>query len=129
MKETELPKQFTITFEERIHYLYANVRAQAYNYAIVSGYCEAVAAECRVSGHTKVLIEEDIAESISLVEAYEISTQVPQKFFAGIQVAFVDTVAEQNELNKFGEIVAVHNGVNGRMFPSVAEAEQWLIET
>ena len=129
MKTTEPSKQFSITFEERINYLYAGVEAQTYNYEIVSGYCQEIAAECKLSGHTKVLIEEDIAESISMVEAYEISTQVPQKFFAGIQIAFVDTFAEQNELNKFGEIVAVNTGVNGRMFSNVAAAELWLTGT
>lgn len=129
MRSLNPSKQFTIAFDDRTDYLYACVTADSYSYQIVSGYCEEISTECKKNSHAKVLIEENIAESVSMVEMYKITTQVPQKFLAGIQIAFVDDFPEQSNLNKFGEIVAVHAGVHGRVFTNVTEAEEWLRQT
>lgn len=103
------------------------MRSGSYSYQIVEGYCQAIARECLRTGRHRVLIEEDIERGVSFAEAYRISTEVPQRYLADLQIAFVDVIAEQDELNKFGEIVAVNSGVNGKMFDSVADAEDWLL--
>jgi len=35
---------------------------------------------------------------------------------------------EQLDYKKFGEIVALNQGVNGRVFTNVEDAEEWLLE-
>ena len=39
------------------------------------------------------------------------------------RIALVDCYLEQNEINKFGELVAVNRGVNGKIFNDVKSAE------
>jgi hypothetical protein len=129
MKDLEFSKQFAITFDYRSTYLYAYVEADGYSYAIVDGYCQRIAEECKKIECTKVLIKENIAERVCLAEAYKISSEIPQTYFAGMQIAFVDQYIDQDQLNRFGEIVAVNHGLNGRMFSSESDAEKWLLKT
>jgi hypothetical protein len=44
-----------------------------------------------------------------------------------LKIAFVDRKTDQNQLNRFGETVAVNRGVHGRLFTDVSEAEIWLL--
>jgi hypothetical protein len=47
--------------------------------------------------------------------------------FSDKKIAFVDRIADQAELNSFGELVAVNRGLNVKIFKSVDEAEKWLL--
>ena len=39
--------------------------------------------------------------------------------YIGIKVAFVDKYIEQQDLNQFGELVAVNRGINGKVFNDI----------
>jgi hypothetical protein len=43
-----------------------------------------------------------------------------------LKIAFLDRKAEHNELNLFGETVAVNREVYGRVFSDIGEAEKWF---
>jgi hypothetical protein len=75
-----------------------------------------------------VLVEEDIPEAISISEAFELASQIPELGFSRIKIAFVDRYADQAELNEFAEIVATNRGAFGRFFIDLAEAEDWLLK-
>lgn len=121
-------KLYDIRFEHRTEYLYAYVSGEEDNIEISTQYWNEIAEECRQGNYKKVLVEEDITEAIaSVIELYQFAAELPKYGFAGIYIAFVDRYIEQNELNKFVELVATNRGLKGRVFNDVTEAEKWLL--
>ena len=118
-------KQYTLTFEERPHYLYARVEGEKDSYEISHAFWTEVAGECERRRASKVLVEENIPEVVSVSEMYAIASELPDMFLS-VSIAFVDPHANQAELNSFGELVAQNRGVRGRFFADVASAEEWL---
>ncbi len=47
--------------------------------------------------------------------------------FGRTRIAFMDRYLEQNDLNEFGELVAVNRGVNTKIFNDLKTAEEWLL--
>ena len=41
-------------------------------------------------------------------------------------MAYIDRFADQKEMNEMGQDVAVHNGIDVRIFPNQVEADKWL---
>lgn len=120
-------KDYRITFEQRPDYLYALVEAEQDSYEISLAYWREIADECKVRNITKVMVEEDMQGTATMVEAYQVAAELPKMGFLGIKLAFVDTHLDQSDLNAFGELVAVNRGVNGKFFNDQAVAEAWLI--
>ncbi len=120
-------KPYTLEFEQRPEYLYAYVRGEKDSLEISLQYWKEIADECWRAGYKKVFIEEDIKEEVSIIEMYQFTSEIPNIGFSGIRVAFVDRHLNQQELNKFGELVATNRGVNGKIFNSSEEAEEWLL--
>ncbi len=128
MATTPPTKAYKLRFENRPGYLYAYVEGSKDSFEISKQYWMEVAAECRRTDCSRVLVEEDIPEAISMGEAYELATEIPTLGFSRIKIAFVDRYADQVELNQFAELVATNRGVNGRFFTQFDEAENWLLE-
>lgn len=120
-------KPFHIAFEHRPHYLYVYVSGEHDSYEISRQYWLEVADECNKSDYKKVLIDEDIEETTSLPETYQLASEIPQMGFQGVRVAFYDRFAEHQDLNEFGELVATNRGLLGRVFNNLEEAEKWLL--
>ena len=118
-------KRYTLTFEERPDYLYARVEGEHDSYEISRSFWLEVSEECERRGVSKVIVEENIPEAVSVSEMYAIASELPDMFL-GVSIAFVDPHADQAELNSFGELVAQNRGVRGRFFADVASAEDWL---
>lgn len=127
MAINESDKPYSLTFEHRPEYLYAYVEGEEDSYEISSVYWREIAEECKAKKYAKVLIVEDIVESGTMADAYQLSSELPQMGFLAIKVAFVDKYIEQQDLNQFGELVAVNRGINGKIFNDVDEAEKWLL--
>jgi hypothetical protein len=118
---------FSLTFDERPGYLYAYVAGEHDSYEISKQYWRAINDECTRIGAARVLIEENIVENATMADAFQLMSELPRMGFGRLQIAFVDRYIEQNDLNKFGELVAVNRGMNARIFSDVVEAEQWLL--
>ena len=118
---------YTLEFEQRPKYLYAYVKGEKDSLEISLQYWKEIADECQRAGYKKVFIEEDIKEEVSTIEMYQFTSEIPNIGFSGIRIAFVDRYLNQQELNKFGELVATNRGVNGKVFNSSEEAEEWLL--
>jgi hypothetical protein len=121
-------KAYRISFERRPDYLYAYVGGERDSLAISLEFWREIAAECQRAQAKKVLIEEDIEESVSMLEMYQIAAEIPQMGFADVLIAFVDRFLEQQSLNEFGELVATNRGLRAKVFNDVTEAEKWLSE-
>jgi hypothetical protein len=120
-------KPYQITFEERPDYLYVYITGDHDSYEISRSFWLEVAEMSRKTDYKKVLIEEDIPEAVSISDMYRLASELPQMGFYGVRVAFMDRYAEQNELNEFGELVAVNRGMMAKIFNDIQAAEEWLL--
>jgi len=113
------------------------VQKPAYLHTIVTGlnkkenvmrYLEEIFRECKNRGCFRVLIEEHLeGPRFRKMNVFQIasggSSRVHGYFKA---IAYVD-VNTDGDLMKFAETVAVNRGLPVREFPSVIEAEKWLL--
>jgi hypothetical protein len=120
-------KPYRLTFEHRPGYLYAFVEGERDGYEISRQYWQEIADECKAKKYRKALVVEDIAESGTIAEAYQLCSEFPQMGYLGIKVAFIDRHADQSEENQFGELVAVNRGINVKIFNDMEEAVKWLL--
>lgn len=114
--------------EERPGYLYAYVEGDHDTYAISRAYWQEIADEVGRLGALRVLIDENIVESISVSDVFRLASEIPAMGFGRARIAFVDRYLDQNEVNEFGELVAVNRGANGKIFNDLPTAEKWLLE-
>ena len=128
MKQSDknVENEYSITFEKRTEYLYVYVTGEHDTFEISYDYWQKVAEMCKQNDFKKVLIEEDIPESGSMADVYKLASELPSMGFLGVRVAFVDRYAEQQDLNEFGELVAVNRGLFGKVFNNFEEGERWL---
>jgi len=127
MSIEEPAKSYNLTFEEREGYLFAGVTGEADNIEISSQYWKEIADKCKTDAIKKVLIVEDLPGGASMTDVYEVASALPQLGFFGIKIAFVDAHLDQQDVNEFGELVAVNRGLYGKIFNDVSEAEKWLL--
>jgi hypothetical protein len=121
-------KPYRIKFERRADYLYAYVGGAHDSLSISLAFWREIADEYRKTPAGRILIEEDIEESVTMLEMYQLAEEIPKMGFGSALVAFVDRYLEQQDLNEFGELVATNRGLRAKVFNHVAEAEKWLRE-
>ena len=85
-----------------------------------------VVGACQKRGFDRLLVEENFPNQLSMIQMHMLAVFIAELLPPAIKVAFVDQNAEQNDLNAFGETVAVNRGVVGRVFMTAADAEAWL---
>lgn len=127
MTDFAVPKPYDIRFEYRPGYLYVFVEGEHDSYAISRQYWQEIADACKENVVKKVLVEEDIAELVSMSDIFRLVSELGQIGFTGIKVAFVDRQLDHASLNEFGVLVGVNRGLVGKAFSNTAEAEEWLI--
>lgn len=120
-------KPYQITFEQRPQYLYVYVTGEHDSYEISRAFWLEIAENCRKINCNNILIDEDIPETVSVADMYQLATELPQMGFLGVRVDFYDRYAEQQDLNEFGELVDVNRGIYGKIFNDINEAEDWLL--
>jgi len=119
-------RKFTIVFENYPTYLYALVHGEAYGYEVLTAFLKQIADEVNARGFNQVLIEENISAGATKEDAYRVASEMPEMGFAGIRIAYVDRFLDQEEVNEFGRDVAVHNGIDVRLFNDQEMADRWL---
>ena len=58
---------------------------------------------------------------------YQIASEIPQFGFYGVRMAFADNHIEQQNLNQFGELVAINRSIFGKIFNGMAGVDRWLL--
>ena len=119
--------KYSLTFEHRPKYLYAYVAGQEDSYEISRSYWQAISDELKKTGYDMVLVDEDLVESATLPDVFQLLSELAGMGFAGIRIAFSDRRVEHKDLNDFGELVGTNRGLNGKAFNDEAEAEKWLL--
>lgn len=118
---------YTIEFEHHPKYLYAFISGKDDSLEITRSYWQEMLDECRKHGFDKLLVEENLKGSLSIHEVYEFASEYARMGFREILVAFFDRHPEQQQLNRFGELVATNRGGRIRVFDSLTDAKQWLL--
>jgi len=118
---------YKLTMTEKPGYLHVVVTGQN-NRDNVRRYLEELRSECVARGYSKVLVEERLeGPRLEALDVFEIASEgageARGKFKA---FAYVDVNAK-SELMHFAETVAVNRGVPVAVFPTVADAERWLL--
>ena len=113
-----------INIEERSDYLRFHVIGVD-SLKVSIEYFTSIAEKCRKCGYKSVLIIEELQGQLSIMEMYELCTQLPD-LFLGLKLAFVDLVSEHIVMNKFRENLVVNRGCDARVFTNEKEAEHWL---
>jgi hypothetical protein len=108
-----------------------------YPHAIVTGlnskenvarYLEGIHAECIAHNCFRVLVEERLeGPRLETLDVFQIASEGASKVVGKYQAfAYVDVTAE-GELMQFAETVAFNRGLPIAVFPTVADAEKWLL--
>lgn len=120
-------KLYKLTFQDRIGYLYAFIEGETDNVEVTTQYWREIVAKWNENDTRKILVEEDLPRGPSETEVYHLASALPKLGFYRIKLAFLDRHLEQQELNRFAELVAVNRGINGKIFNNADEAEKWLL--
>ncbi len=121
-------KPYNLSFEKRDSYRYVYVEGEEDSFEISHQYWTEVAKECERTGMMKLLVEENIVGNGPMPDMFNLSAALPDMGFSDRKIAFVDCIADQAELNSFGELVAVNRGLNVKMFDNISAAEEWLLD-
>lgn len=119
-----MDKPYTISIENRGEYLYVLVGGEILTAAISKQYWDEITEETIRLEKTKILIEKNFPQTVSVAEMYEMGVNV-SKFFETKFIAFVDRFGNP-DINYFGQMVAENRGVKMKVFENVTQAEKWL---
>ena len=123
------PNHTIFVFEYRPEYLYVFVKGEYDLYAISRQYWQEVADACKENGVKKVLVEEDIAELVSMSVMFRLVSELGQIGLTGIKVAFVDRQLDHASLNELGILVGINRGLIGKAFSNQRDAVEWLMSS
>ncbi|MEP0006246.1 MAG: hypothetical protein ABJ387_03235 [Balneola sp.] len=120
-------KEYKLEIKQIGDYLYAYYEAEKDSVALSNelwGKISSTMSSCNLS---KLLVVENIKINPgSVLDVYNIVNAVIKLDFRGKAIAFVDLIEDHYSSNKFGETLAVNLGVNGKIFKTIEEAEEWL---
>lgn len=120
---------YQLAIEQKPGYLHAVVTGPN-SLENVVGYLDEVLGECIARGCYRLLIEERLeGPRLRTVEVFGIVSRGTQKVGGILRaIAFVDVNAE-GDLMRFAETAATNRGLPIALFPTVAEAEAWIVRT
>ena len=118
---------YTLTVSQKPGYLHAVVTGQNTRENVVR-YLEELRAECGARDCFRVLVEERLeGPRLEAMDVFQIVSQGSDRARGKIQAfAYVDVNAE-GDLMHFAETVALNRGLPVALFPTVADAEHWLL--
>lgn len=119
---------YTLILRERPAYLHVTVSGDN-SPETVRAYLREVLAACIARGVSALLIEEHLdGPPFDLLDVFRIASEESLRAKPQIErLAWVDTNPDHPHANmQFAENVAVNRGLHMRVFPGVAEAEEWM---
>lgn len=119
---------YDLTIFKKDNYLHARVMGQN-SKEIIEQYLGEVVQKSKDAKCPYLLIEEALeGRRLDTLSVFDIASEGSAKSRGLFKaVAYVDVCAE-GELMNFAETVAVNRGLPVRVFPTVAEAKEWLID-
>jgi hypothetical protein len=121
---------YTLTYEDRLDYLYITVTGEN-TYDTINRYLSEVHDLCVRLNRLNILIVENLTgPSLTTMSIYDLVTSRSLQTARDIgRIAYVDANPAHDARNlAFAENVAVNRSVNIRIFKSVDVAEKWLVD-
>ena len=118
---------YTLTIVPKPAYLHAIVTGTNTR-ETVTGYLAELRRECVARGCFRVLIEERLeGPRLGTMDVFDIASEGSERGRGALEaIAYVDVNAEGASM-KFAENVAVNRALPVAVFPTVADAERWLL--
>lgn len=118
-------KQYSIETENRGTYLYAIVGGLKVTPEIALGFWREIVNECNELGISKILLEHNFVEMISMPEMLEVIGPVGD-LLKGKTFAFYDRYGHY-EIPEAGKVILRSLDVKMQIFHDLSEAEKWLL--
>jgi hypothetical protein len=110
--------------EDRGDYLYAIVGGLRVTSEVALGYWREIIDKCQELGMSKILLEHNFVEMISMSEMLQVIGPVGE-LLKGYSFAFIDRY-DHYEIPEAGKAILRSHDVKMQIFRDLAEAERWL---
>ena len=125
MEKVDDDKPYSLEMEDRGEYLYAIVGGLKVTPEIGLAYWREIVGECERTGHSKILLEHNFAEMISMSGMLEVIGPL-SGMLKGRMFAFVDRY-EHYEIPEAAKGILRNQSIKMQLFRDVQEAEKWLL--
>lgn len=119
---------YKLTIDQKPTYLHAVVTGRNAKQNVVR-YLEELDRQCKARSCFRVLVEERLeGPRLGMMDVFQIA-ESGASIASGTtkSIAYVDVNAE-GDLMQFAKTVAVNRGLRVAIFPTVADAEKWLLD-
>jgi hypothetical protein len=120
-------KPYSLTFEKRPQYLYVRVASETISQQMVADYLQEITYRCRRTGHTRLMVDRQIPQTLSETETFFTGTQFANMGIDRVKIAFVDERDENREHLEFAMLIANNRGGDMKLFSDADAAEKWLL--
>lgn len=121
-------KPYLICSEPRANYLYVHVSGETDSLEISLQFWKEIRDLSRRHNALRLLVLENFQNTLDIIDIYALNNRVSQMGFFNTRIAFVDEQEGNTESNSMAERIAAIRGLHLRIFPTVEEAENWLLE-
>jgi len=117
---------FTIHLRHGRGTLRAEVSGTVRSLEVAAAYWTRIGAELQRTGCKKLLVVETMWANLDIFKAIGSVRRQDPADFAGVRIAFVDTVPRHYAINVYGAAAAARMGYEVEVFREVLDAELWL---
>lgn len=118
---------YELTFDPHPHYLRAHITAETVTRETALSYLQEIAHECERLNYRRILIERDVPVMLPDLELF----QTTNDFFDRVEyvrIAVVNQYVSHQAAMRFAMLIGTNRGAKIKVFTTVWEAEEWLLE-
>jgi hypothetical protein len=129
MADTEIFREgrYSLSFDFREKYLHVVVTGKSAVFDVMNGYFRKIADKCRQHACDRVLMFNRVSQIPAFMVYFRIVSELHDMGYGNIRLAIVNELNHTPENDQFAETVAGNRQVTLRTFPTVDEAEPWLL--
>lgn len=117
---------FRIRFDDESGYLRGYVFDGTDSREVSMAMWSMLAAECRATGDTRLLVLEDLLSTVDPPEIESVVDSMCHAGLGGVRIAFVE-LRDDIQGSEYGEIMCRERGMDIRVFSNETEARRWLV--
>mgnify|MGYP001181055054 FL=1 len=117
---------YQLKLEDRHGYLYAEVTGDTDSLEITLSFWQAIAQACRQRNSRCLLVLDRLGQFQGERDMPGMVAAIIAMGFENIRIAYVNHSVGDRALHEHGAILAQEQGINGRVFVGVEDAELWL---
>lgn len=117
---------FRLRLLQEADYLRAHVYDGTDSQAVSIAYWRMLGAACRAAGCQRLLVVEELEDSVDAVEVDAVIAAALEAGLGGVRIAFVELLDDLPS-NEYAEILCRERGMHVRTFTDELSARQWLL--